>query len=288
MSVRVFLINLDYFMITDKKKEKIKKIRIDELLVQSNLVTNIDIAQRMILAGQVICNDQLISKASTLVNDNSTIRFKNSLPYVGRGGLKLEGACKDLGLDSSFFQDKVVLDIGASTGGFSDYALQHGARYVIALDVGTNQLAWKLRSHPQIICVENTNITEFEKQDAFFEINKREQEKKEYGTYKVIDSIDIVLADISFNSLARLASCILNLTDASYYILLVKPQFELPRLDVPEGGVVKDPLLQQKALKLVEDSFINLGLTDIKSVPSRIKGHSGNQESFIYIKNKKT
>ncbi len=263
-------------------KSKRKKTRLDELLVSSNLVTNIDIARRMILAAQVVCNDQLITQASTLVDINSSIRFKNISPYVGRGGLKLEGACKDLGLDPYFFQDKIVLDIGASTGGFSDYALQHGARYVICLDVGTNQLAWKLRSHPQIVCVENTNIKDFNKELVLTEINKREENK---STSSKIDSLDIVLADISFNSLARLSTSIVNLTQASYYILLVKPQFELPRQDIPNGGVIYDISLQKKALQLVEDSFNNLGYSNIKSVPSRIKGHSGNQEYFLFINN---
>ena len=263
-------------------KSKRKKTRLDELLVSSNLVTNIDIARRMILAAQVVCNDQLITQASTLVDINSSIRFKNISPYVGRGGLKLEGACKDLGLDPYFFQDKIVLDIGASTGGFSDYALQHGARYVICLDVGTNQLAWKLRSNPQIVCVENTNIKDFNKELVLTEINKREENK---STSSKIDSLDIVLADISFNSLARLSTSIVNLTQASYYILLVKPQFELPRQDIPNGGVIYDISLQKKALQLVEDSFNNLGYSNIKSVPSRIKGHSGNQEYFLFINN---
>ncbi len=269
----------DCISITKPKK---KKIRLDELLVSSNLVTNIDIARRMILAAQVVCNDQLITQASTLVDPDSSIRFKNISQYVGRGGLKLEGACSDLGLGSDFFKDRIVLDIGASTGGFSDYALQHGARYIICLDVGTNQLAWKLRSHPQIICIENTNIKDFNKEIAFSEINEREA-KKMGEAFNPIDSIDIVLADISFNSLARLAQSIVDLSQATYYILLVKPQFELPRQDIPDGGVIYDIGLQKKALQLVEASFNNLGYSNIKSVPSRIKGHSGNQEYFLFI-----
>ena len=116
-----------------------KKIRLDELLVSLKLASNIDMAKRLIIAGNVICNDQLISSPSSKVSSNSSIRFKGLSKYVGRGALKLEGAIHDFNLDeSSFFKDKIILDIGASTGGFSDYCLQHGARYLICLDVGSN------------------------------------------------------------------------------------------------------------------------------------------------------
>ena len=273
------------------KQPKSKKIRLDELLTLKGLADSIDYAKRLILAGNIICNDQLITSSSTMVDFNSSIRLKNLKQYVGRGAYKLQGACKDLGLDQNFFSDKIVLDIGASTGGFSDYALQNGARYVIALDVGTNQLAWKLRSNPQIICIDHTNIKDFDKNATLYKINQKEQQHKQQeeqqiyqtASSRVIDSIDIVLADISFNSLSKLSSYIVNGTKSRCFILLVKPQFELPRSDIPDGGIVKDPLLQHKAIKLVEDSFIKLGFTNMRSVPSRIKGQFGNQEYFLFI-----
>ena len=264
-----------------KKKDKIKKVRIDELLVNLGLVPDIDLARRMIVAHEVIANDNLIKNPSDKVLSTSSIRFKNQKKYVSRGGDKLEGAILNLGLNpDTIFKDKIILDIGASTGGFSDYSLQHGAKLVIALDVGTNQLSWKLRKDPRIIAIDQTNIKDFTKKMVIDKIvskinndmNKdknKEDKSPDFSIYpQFIHSLNIdwVLADISFNSLSKLASYIVKGSESDDYLLLIKPQFELPKSDIPEGGVVKDETLRQKALSMVIESFKEQGFSQFKSI----------------------
>lgn len=272
-------------MTEQNNKNKIKKIRIDELLVKNSLVSDIELARKMIMAYEVISNDNLVKNPSEKVPQNSSIRFKNQKKYVSRGGNKLEGAILNLNLDpTTIFKDKTILDIGASTGGFSDYSLQHGAKLVISLDVGTNQLSWKLRNHPRIIPIDQTNIKDFSKQLVIDKISKLNRKDDSIYPKSIKDlNIDWVLADISFNSLSKLASYIIEKSEANNYLLLIKPQFELPQEDIPEGGVIKDESLRQKALSMVIESFKKQGFTKFKNIDSPVSGKYGNVEIFLYV-----
>jgi len=163
-------------------------------------------------------------------------------------------------------RDALVLDVGASTGGFTDCCLQAGARSVIALDVGTGQLAWELRSDPRVISLEKTDIRNFDP--------------------SVYPPINLVVADVSFNSLARLATDFRRAAPQSgtLFLLLVKPQFELGREQVPPGGIVADPALRQRALDVVVNALIHVGFKVQATVESGVSGRKGNQEIFIYAR----
>jgi 23S rRNA (cytidine1920-2'-O)/16S rRNA (cytidine1409-2'-O)-methyltransferase len=164
---------------------------------------------------------------------------------------------------ATLFKDKVVLDVGASKGGFTDCVLQLGARTVLALDVGFNQLDWRLRTDPRVVVLEQTDIREFDP-----------------GLHAPFDWI---LADISFNTLERLAPALVKLASIeTKFLILVKPQFELPGKDVPSGGVIRSEELWNKAIQVVLNAFERLGVGHFKIAKSALKGRSGNQEFFVY------
>lgn len=223
-------------------------------------------ARALIMAGQVVVDDQRADKPGALLAPGINLRLKNGRrpAFVSRGGEKLRGAVTDLGL-APVFANAVVLDVGASTGGFTQYCLELGAGKVIALDVGSNQLAWELRQDPRVEVVEQTDIRAFQP-DAFPEV-------------------DIVVADISFNSLARLAPALRRAAPGAgaRFLLLVKPQFELERHLVPTGGVVTDPELRRQACDKVVAAFVGLGLKAGGEAPSRLPGRTGNVEIFQYF-----
>ncbi|NRA44228.1 MAG: TlyA family RNA methyltransferase [Oligoflexales bacterium] len=248
------------------KEIKSKKVRVDQLLVEKNLAEHLKEASALIMAGKVVVNDQRIDKTGQLVDAQCQIRIKGKKSYVSRGGDKLASAIRHFKLEKSF-EGKTVLDIGASTGGFTDCALKHGAKQVTALDVGANQLDWSLRVNPQVNSLESTDIRSF---DA--------------STYPAFDWI---LADISFNGFARLAPHIVGAgSPQTLFLLLVKPQFELPSSQVPKGGVITQKELREEALSQAISAFEQLGLKLIGSVDSGIKGRSGNQEIFILLQEK--
>ena len=249
---------------SQKKTGKSTKRRIDELLVERGLVDGLKLAHALIMAGKVVAGDQKIEKASDLIDDGVAIRVKEKSRYVSRAGDKLHHALEDLGMIGDV-AGKVVLDVGASTGGFTQCCLALGAAKVLALDVGINQLAWELRTDPRVIVLEQTDVRVFEPQGQ--------------------PPIDLVVADVSFNSLARLAPALRTAAPASHtlFLLMVKPQFELPRALVPDGGVVEDETLRDEALTVVKSAFEALGLKALKSVEARVKGRSGNQEIFLLL-----
>lgn len=235
-----------------------KKERIDVLCVEKGLFESREKAKRAIMAGIVRDDYDYIDKPGTKIPIDSNLYIKGkTLKYVSRGGLKLEKALDYFSLD---IHDHVMLDIGSSTGGFTDCALMNGARYVYALDVGTNQLAWKLRNHPQVKVMENTNFRYVEKN--MFEI------KPNFATI-----------DVSFISL-RLIFPPLNkiIEDNSYIVALIKPQFEAGREDVGKNGIVRD----KKIHKRVVENVIQYGLDNslyIQSLTySPITGGEGNIE----------
>ena len=236
-----------------------KKMRLDEYLVENEYFENLDVAQRQIMIGNVIINEQKIEKAGEIINIEKikSIRIKEKdIPYVSRGGLKLEKAIKEFNLD---FENKIVMDIGASTGGFTDCALQNGAKFIYAVDVGTNQLDWKLRTNNKIKSIENKHINNLEKED-------------------IEDEIDIIVMDISFISIKRVLHKIEEfLKKDGFTVFLIKPQFEAEREDI-EKGIVKDTDVHKKIIDdIVEEAKkYNLYLQNLTESP--IKGTKGNTE----------
>lgn len=240
------------------------RFRLDELMLSRGLAASIEEARALIMAGEVVVGDQRVDKPGTRLAPEVMIRVKSRGQYVSRGGDKLASAIAALGL-GPLFQQAAVMDVGASTGGFTDCCLQLGAALVYAVDVGDNQLAWKLRQDPRVQVHEKTHIKDF--------------------TLPTDSPLHWVVADISFNSIRRLLPAILDAVGERRdvaYLLLVKPQFELPSTKIPEGGVVTEEVDRQMALDIVMGAMREGGFTDLRSVASGVTGRSGNQEIFIY------
>ena len=239
------------------------KERLDVFLVDKNLFESREQAQRAIMAGEILVNDIRITKAGTKVNDDADIRYTGkNLPYVSRGGLKLKKAIDSFSID---FNEKVILDVGASTGGFTDCALKHGAKKVYSVDVGYGQLAWSLRSDPRVVVMERTNARELDP-DMF-------QEK-----------LDIITMDVSFISITKILPQFPNLiNDDGSIITLIKPQFEAGKENVGKKGVVKDPDIHISVIKNIVNEAEKLGLYAIKLDYSPIKGPEGNIEFLLLL-----
>jgi len=236
--------------------------RLDVLLVTRGLYASREQARSAIMAGHVFVNGRKADKPGRMVNEDVQIRVRERLPYVGRGGLKLEHAIKTFGLN---LRDKVVIDVGASTGGFTDCALQHGARKVYAVDVGYGQLAWSLRTDPRVVVLERTNI-------KFLSPNQLAEEP------------DFALVDVSFISLTKILPKIDSLTGpAAEGVCLVKPQFEAGREKVGKKGVVRDPVVHQEVLYKVCEAMDGLGWK-VKGIAfSPLLGPEGNVEFLVYF-----
>jgi 23S rRNA (cytidine1920-2'-O)/16S rRNA (cytidine1409-2'-O)-methyltransferase len=247
------------------KSEKKDKYRLDERLITLGLAPDLTEARALIMAGQVLVDEQRIDKPGQLVRDGQNLRLKDQKRFVSRGGDKLWGAIQDLGL-ASLVSGATVLDCGASTGGFTDCCLQLGARKVYALDVGHNQLAWKLRTDPRVVVKEQCDIRQV--------------------TEVIDDAISFVVADISFNSVDRLlpALCAAVPAKAVDFLILVKPQFELSADAVPEGGVVSDDTSRQAALNIARQAMQREGLDFKQSVDSQVTGREGNREIFVHAR----
>ncbi len=246
-------------------KKKPDKRPVSVRLIELGLADTPAKAQALVLAGQVVVADQRVDKPSQLISVDAPVRVKDGGRFVSRGGDKLAQAVADLGL-AGRFKDAVVLDVGASTGGFTHCALTLGARRVIALDVGTNQLAWELRQDPRVVPLEQTDIRAFDPSTQ--------------------DPIDVVVADVSFNALARLAPALKQAAPrpGTLFILLVKPQFELPRDKIPTGGVVEDESLRQAAVEAVSKALVGVGLSVEATVDCQVAGRSGNREVFVHAR----
>jgi len=240
-----------------------KKSRLDQLLVGHGVFPSREQARRAILAGQVKVGTRIAAKPSELLDAGAAISVKPTRKYVGRGALKLESALNHFQID---VQGKTVLDIGASTGGFTDCMLQRGAEKVYAVDVGYGQLDWKLRNDPRVTVLEQINAR-FLTRDQIQEL------------------VDICVIDVSFISLTLiLANAFTSLKPAGLILALIKPQFELKRSDVGKGGIIRDPHLHQKAQDKIV-SFVNyLGHVVTGIAPAAIKGADGNQEFFACIR----
>ena len=217
----------------------------------------------MIIAGEVYINEQLSDKPGRLCSTEVPIRIKEKCRYVSRGGLKLEKALSHFGVSPA---NLTAIDIGASSGGFTDCLLQHNAHKVHAVDVAYGQLAWKIRQDPRVVVLERFNARNITSKD----INN--------------DLIDLAVMDVSFISLTTLLPPVLKLFGRDVAILaLIKPQFELPRDDIGPKGVVTEPLLHLKAIDKIESFVQQADLVSRGTVPSPILGPKGNREFLIYI-----
>jgi len=243
--------------------EKAKNSRLDLFLVERGFFPSREQAQRAIMAGEIRVGDAVVDKASVKVAPNAAVSVQPSLPYVGRGGIKLEGALAHFDIQVS---DSIALDIGASTGGFTDCLLQQGAKKIYAIDVGHGQLAWKIRNDPRVIVREKLNARFLTQSD-------------------IPDPIDLCVIDVSFISLTLILPNAFRLVTPNGMLLaLIKPQFELEAADVGKGGIVRDPALHEKAQRKIRDFVIEAGHTVAGIVPSRITGTDGNQEFFICVR----
>ena len=240
-----------------------KKLRLDRLLVEKGLFVSREQAQRAVMAGEVKVGTRVVAKPSQLFDVGTAIAIKPDRKYVGRGALKLESALDHFRIDVN---GKIALDIGASTGGFTDCLLQRGASRVYAVDVGYGQLDWKLRNDPRVIVLEKLNAR----------FLSREQ---------IPELVDLCVIDVSFISLTLILPNAFDLITPNGVILpLIKPQFELQRTDVGKGGIVRDPALQQRAQAKIVAFVTGLGHVMTGIVPSAIKGADGNQESFACLR----
>jgi 23S rRNA (cytidine1920-2'-O)/16S rRNA (cytidine1409-2'-O)-methyltransferase len=239
-----------------------RKLRLDQLLVARGLFGSRQQAQRAVMAGEIKIGTRTAAKPSQLIEADVAIAVKPTRKYVGRGALKLEGALDRFGIDVS---EKVALDIGASTGGFTDCLVQRGAARVYAVDVGHGQLAWRIRNDPRVVVLEKLNA-------------------RFLSRAHIPELVDICVIDVSFISLTLILPSALDLITPSGVILaLIKPQFELQRVDVGRGGVIRDPQLQQKAQDKIVAFVTSLGHFVIGIVPSSVKGADGNQEFFACL-----
>jgi len=221
-------------------------------------------ARAMIIAGEVAMAGETVLKPGTQVDESAEITIELRRPkYVSRGGYKLEGAIKEFGLD---FNGKVVLDVGASTGGYSDCALQNGAARVFALDVGYGQLDWNLRNDPRVVVLERTNIRYFD-------------------PAQLGGPVDIITMDVSFISTRLIFPVLANmLKDGGEVVSLIKPQFEAGKDKVGKHGVVRDPKVHLEVLRECIESASQTGLGLAAVTFSPIKGPKGNIEYFVYLK----
>ncbi len=244
-------------------KKTLKK-RIDLLLVEKELISSRPRAKAMIMAGKVLVNDTVVDKPGSLVETNACIIVKqDDNPYVSRGGIKLEKALKTFPI---CVKNLICLDIGASTGGFTDCLLQFGAKKVYAVDVGYGQLAWKLRKDDRVVVIERSNIRHLA-----------------HGAIK--EQVDMVVADTSFISLKTVIPAAEKFMRAGTGVLaLIKPQFEAGKENVGKGGVVKDPEIRKKVVHEIQSFFRDRGYGINDVVPSPILGPKGNEEYIISLR----
>jgi 23S rRNA (cytidine1920-2'-O)/16S rRNA (cytidine1409-2'-O)-methyltransferase len=245
--------------LTSKRKQ-----RLDVLLVERGLAPSRERARALILAGQVRVGGVVAAKAGTaVVGDADVVLAAPDHPYVGRGGVKLAGALDTFRIDPA---GRRALDIGASTGGFTDVLLQRGAASVIALDVGRGQLDWRLRNDPRVIVLEGVNARTLAPSDLPY-------------------TPDLVTVDVSFISLRHVLPVLRPLTapDADI-VVLVKPQFEAGRDDVGKHGIVTDPAVHEAVIARVTEAAAAAGLTRVGMAPAAITGATGNQEYFLHLR----
>ena len=240
-----------------------KKIRLDQLLIEKGIFTSRERAKAAIMSGKVFVDGNRIDKAGEKVSEESSIEYKGEkMPYVSRGGYKLAKAINEFSID---LKDKKCMDIGASTGGFTDCMLQNGAVKVYSIDVGYGQLAWKLRTDSRVVCMERTN---------FRYVTKAE----------IPEEIDFASIDVSFISLKKIIPTALDLmAPTGKIVALIKPQFEAGREKVGKKGVVRDKGTHSEVIRSIVDFLCDKNLSILGLSYSPIKGPEGNIEYLVYF-----
>jgi 23S rRNA (cytidine1920-2'-O)/16S rRNA (cytidine1409-2'-O)-methyltransferase len=240
------------------------KERLDKILIDRGIAVSRERAKALIMEGKILINGIPATKAGAIVDKGAHIELKGEdIPYVSRGGIKLKAAIKHFNIS---LKDKIAMDVGSSTGGFTDCMLQHGAKKVYCIDVGYGQLAWRLRQDSRIVLLERTNIRHLERE-------------------KIPDVIDIAAVDVSFISLTKVVPKVLEfMKEGGEIAALIKPQFEVGKGDVEKGGVIKNEAKRLKAVEHVKENLESLGLKTIGILQSPIAGQKGNIEYLIYMK----
>ncbi len=237
------------------------KIRLDHLLVQRGLVESRERGQRLIMAGEVLVNDQVVDKPGQPVAAEAVLRIKEPLPYVSRGGFKLAAALDRFPIP---IEHATCADVGASTGGFTDCLLQRGAARVYAIDVGYGQLNWKLRNDPRVVVMDRTNARYVE---------------------ALPEPIAVAVVDASFISLRLILPAVLKWLQAEADVVtLIKPQFEAGRAKVGRGGVVRDPAVHAEVLRTMWEAVGAIGFSPIDLIRSPIEGPAGNVEFLAWLR----
>jgi 23S rRNA (cytidine1920-2'-O)/16S rRNA (cytidine1409-2'-O)-methyltransferase len=244
------------------QKERVERIRLDLLLVERGLAETRAKAQAMILAGEVLVDEQKVEKCGALASAGAKLRLLGTpLKYVSRAGVKLDGALEHFRISP---EGKTCLDIGASTGGFTDCLLQRGASRVYAVDVGSHQLDWKLRRDPRVVSLEKINARYLN----FDQLGAR---------------VALATMDVSFISATLILPVLPPLLESPADVLvLVKPQFEVGKGQVGKGGIVRDPALRQQAVDKVSNALLILGFCDLAQAESVLPGAEGNIEFFLH------
>jgi len=242
----------------------VRKERLDKLLVEKGIASTREKAKALIMAGKVAVEGRVIDKPGTKIDLEAPIQLRGeTFPYVSRGGEKLEGALKAFDIDPKRL---VVMDVGASTGGFTDCVLQKGAGKVYAVDVGYGQLAWKLQKDPRVVNLERRNVRYLRREE-------------------VEEEIDLILVDTSFISIEKFIPHLLGFLKKGGAILsLIKPQFEVGRGEVGKGGVVREAMLHQKVIDRISNFCRGLELKVLGVTESPLLGPKGNKEFFIYLR----
>ncbi|MDH3445608.1 MAG: TlyA family RNA methyltransferase [Deltaproteobacteria bacterium] len=238
--------------------------RLDKLLLDRGLVSSREAGRARILAGEVLVNDQPVTKAGSLVDGGAAIRFKSIIPqFASRGGAKLAKALEEFHVD---VRGKIALDVGASTGGFTDCLLQNGAARVYAVDVGYGQLDWKLRNDPRVIVLEKTNV-------RYLDVGA------------LPSRVLLATIDVSFISLRIVLPAVKKILEPrAEVIALIKPQFEVGKGKVGKGGVVRSSEDHRRVIEEIEDAANSLGFQTLGIIDSPLLGPKGNKEFFIHIK----
>jgi 23S rRNA (cytidine1920-2'-O)/16S rRNA (cytidine1409-2'-O)-methyltransferase len=255
------------------------KERLDKILVTKAIVKSRELARSLIIEGKIFVDGRKITKAGTPVNQTSEILLKEaSMPFVSRGGLKLDAALNHFDVDVT---DKIIIDVGSSSGGFTDCLLKRGARKIHCIDVGYGQLAWSLRQNPRVVLLERTNIRNL---DDMVQQQDPRIMGEEFDDLKM-RRIDMAAIDVSFISLTKVVPGILGfLKETGEVLALVKPQFEVGKGEVGKGGIVRDEEKRLLSVARVKDNLEAIGLRNVGIFESPVAGQKGNIEYFLYLK----
>jgi len=241
----------------------VRKDRLDALLFNRGMCDSREQGKRLILAGEVKVGDRVVDKPAERFAEDAVVEIKEKPRFVGRGGLKLEGALEAFGIDVTGW---TCIDVGASTGGFTDCLLQRGATKVHAVDVGTNQLVWKLRNDVRVVVKEKFNARYMKPED-------------------IGEKVSLAVMDLSFISLTKVLPAVFDVLETGGSVIcLIKPQFELQRDEVGKGGIVRDEALREKAIQKIRGFVTEVHSMEWKGlVPASISGMDGNQEFLAWI-----